>query len=450
MFTKPDLPEDFIFGTATASYQVEGAGNEDGRTPCIWDDFAKVPGAVYKQQDGSVAADQYHRYKEDIALMASLGFSYYRFSVSWSRVLPHGGDKVNEKGIAYYRDLCRELHSHGMKACCTIYHWDLPVEIQAQGGWAERQTAYRLRDLARVLFDELGDLVDMWITINEAMCITYLGYMNGYHAPGIKDQDQYLRSVHHINLAHGLIVKEYRRTGLKAPIGITHNLETPRPATRSERDRLAVSHHIDIRSGLYMGPMFRREYPKYATEELGWSFPVQDGDMETISSPVDFLGINYYNEHVVRWSDTAAFNEEEAERWEERTSGIGWPITPQGMVRLLSWAAEYTEWKVPLLITENGAACDDKLVKDEQSGTLRVHDEQRIRYLSEHLNMCAQAIAEGIPLKGYFCWSFIDNYEWTKGYSMRFGLVYCDYDTQRRIPKDSAYFMRDVIAGYGD
>ena len=450
MFTRPDLPEDFIIGTATASYQVEGAGNEDGRTPCIWDDFAKVPGAVYKAQDGSVAADQYHRYKEDIKLMSELGFGYYRFSVSWSRVLPHGGTEVNPKGIEYYRNLCRELHAHGMKACCTVYHWDMPSEIQAEGGWAERSTAYKLAYLAKVLFRELGDLVDMWITTNEAMCVTFLGYLTGIHAPGIQNLNQFIRSVHHMNLAHGLIVQEYRKTGLKAPIGVTHNLEYPRPATRSAKDRLACEHHTALRSGLFIEPMFRRTYPAYCTKELEWEFPIENGDMELISQPIDYLGINYYSEHVLRWSDTAPFGLEMAPRWEERTSGIGWQITPHGLLRLLKWAQDYAGGKLPIYITENGAACDDVLEKDPVTGEERVHDSQRIRYLSEHLQMCAEAIRQGVNLKGYFCWSFIDNYEWSHGYSKRFGIVYCDYETQRRIPKDSAYFLRDVMTGYGD
>lgn len=449
MFTRPNLPDDFIFGTATASYQVEGAGSEDGRTPCIWDDFAKVPGAVYKSQDGSVAADQYHRYKEDIAMMADLGFEYYRFSVSWTRVLPNGGSEVNPKGIAYYRNLCEELHRHGMKACCTIYHWDLPSEVQADGGWNARSTAYRLAHLAKVLYQELGDLVDMWITINEAMCITYLGYLTGEHAPGIKDVGQFVNSVHHVNLAHGLMVEEYRKTGLKAPIGITHNLETPRPASRNPKDAVAASHHTDIRSGLYMEPLFRKSYPSYVTDELGWRFPIEEGDMETISQRIDFLGINYYNEAAIKWSDNAMFNEEHAQRWEETTSGIHWPITPNGLLRLLEWTNDYTGGDLPIYMTENGAACDDK-VEEEPDGELRIHDTQRIRYLSEHLRICDKAIRQGIPLKGYFCWSFIDNYEWAFGYSKRFGIVYCDYETQRRIPKDSAFFLRDVMAGYGD
>ena len=453
MFTRPLLPEDFLFGAATASYQVEGAGSEDGRTPCIWDDFAKVPGAVYMQQDGSIAADQYHRYKEDIELMAKLGFGAYRFSVSWSRVLPNGGKTVNPKGIEYYRNLCEELHKRGMKACCTIYHWDMPSEIQAKGGWDNRECAYDLSYLAQVLFEELGDLVDMWITINEAMCVTFLGYLTGIHAPGVKDEEQFRNAVHHINLAHGLIVQEYRKTGLKAPIGITHNLETPRPASKDPKDIIAVDRHRALRTGLFMDPIFRRCYPEYVTEELNWSFPIEDGDFDIISTPIDFLGLNYYSEHAIQWSDDAPFNISWAPRWEERMTGIGWNITPHGLLRLLKWTSAYTGGKLPIYITENGAACDDSItIEEHEDGTKeeRVHDTQRVKYLSDHLNICAQAIKEGVPLKGYFCWSFIDNYEWTKGYSQRFGIVYCDYPTQKRIPKDSAYFMRDVMAGYGD
>lgn len=442
---RAELPKDFIIGCATASYQVEGAGKEDGRTPCIWDDFAKQPGAVYKKQNGDIASDQYHHYKEDVALMASLGFKYYRFSISWSRVLPHGGEEVNPKGISYYKNLCSELHAHGMKACCTIYHWDLPSELQAQGGWNNRETAYKLAYLAKVLFRELGNDVDLWITINEAMCITYLGYFTGIHAPGVKDYQQYINAVHHVNLAHGLIIKEYRQSGLTAPIGITHNLETPRPATDTEKDKLACAHHTAIKSEIYMGPIFKSAYPDYVVNELKWNIPIKDGDMALISQKIDFLGINFYNEHVVQWSDTELFNEQFSPRWEEHTTGIGWPITPYGLVRLLKWTTQYTGGKLPIILTENGAACDDKLTKDK-----RVHDTQRIEYLAKHLNMCEQAIKEGVPLKGYFCWSFIDNYEWSHGYSKRFGIVYCDYKTQKRYPKDSAYFMRDFLAGYGE
>ena len=442
---KPNLPKDFIIGTATASYQVEGAGRIDGRTPCIWDEFSKIPGAVYKKQDGDVAVDQYHHYKEDIALMAKLGFHSYRFSVSWTRVLPNDGDTVNEKGIQYYRNICEELHRYGMKACCTIYHWDLPVELQRTGGWANRDTAYRLARFAKILYRELGDLVDMWITINEAKCVTQLGYLTGVHAPGIRDYDTFIKTVHHINLAHGLMVEEYRKTGLTAPIGITHNLEVPRPATRFEKDRIACAHHTAVNSEVFMGPLFKKQYPQYVTEELKWDLPIEEGDMDLISQPIDFLGINYYNEDAVCWSDTNMFNVEFAPRFEDVTTGIGWPVTPYGLKRLLHWANDFTGGSLPIYITETGAACKDTLTRDG-----RVHDTQRIDYLATTMQMCEELIEEGVPLKGLFCWSFIDNYEWSYGYSKRFGIVYCDYETLKRYPKDSAYYLRDVLAGYGD
>lgn len=442
---RADFPEDFIIGCATASYQVEGAGTEDGRTDCIWDTFSKKPGAVYKKQDGKIASDQYHRYKEDVALMKKLGFSYYRFSVSWSRVLPHGGKEVNEKGINYYINLCDELHKNGIKTCCTIYHWDLPKEIQDEGGWAVRSTSYKLAYLAKILFERLADKVDMWITINESMCVTYLGYYNGIHAPGIKDEQQYINAVHYINLAHGLIVNEYRKTGLQAPIGITHNFETPRPASKDEKDAIACAHHRAIRNEIYFGPQMGKGYPDYVVKELKWNIPIEGNDMQIISSKMDFIGVNYYNEKVIAWSDTEPFNEKEQPMWEEHTSGIHWPITPFGLVRLMRWTNDYTNGSLPIYITENGASCNDVLTKDG-----RVHDSQRIQYLQQHLKMCSQVLKEGIPLKGYFCWSFIDNYEWTHGYSMRFGIVYCDYKTQKRYPKDSAYFLRDFNTGYGE
>ena len=442
---KPDLPEDFIFGTATASYQVEGAGNEDGRTPCNWDEFAKIPGKVYKKQDGMIASDQYHHYKEDVALMASLGFKAYRFSVSWSRVLPNGGTEINQKGIQYYKNLCDELHAHGIKTCCTVYHWDTPVEIEHEGGWNNRETAYKLAYLAKVLYKELGDKVDMWITINEPLCVTFISYFLGLHAPGIKDLQTTINAIHHVNLAHGLMVEEYRKTGLKAPIGITMNLEAPRPATRDPKDRIACDHHRAVRSEVFMGPIFKKAYPDYVTKELQWNIPIEKEDMDLISQKIDFLGVNYYNEHVLSWSDTDIFNEQEAPRWEERTTGINWPITSGGLKRLLHWASDFAGKEVPIYITENGAACDDKLTKDK-----RVHDVQRINFLAANLNECSELIKEGVPLKGYFCWSFIDNYEWSHGYSKRFGIVYCDYKTQKRYPKDSAYYLRDVMAGYGE
>lgn len=439
---RPKLPKDFIIGTATASYQVEGAGFEDGRTSCIWDDFAKVPGAVYKGQNAEVSVDQYHRYKEDVALMASLGIQVYRFSVSWSRIFPHGGTEINPKGIEYYKNLCKELHSYGIKTCCTIYHWDLPSEIQTEGGWAVRSTAYKLAQFAAAVFKELGNLVDMWITINEFACVTYVSYLEGCQAPGIKDYQKFINSVHYLNLAHGLIVQEYRKTGLKAPIGTAHNIDGSRPASDNPKDILANKHRVEIRNEIYLGPQFKGKYPSYVIDELKWNLPIQEGDMAIINEKTDFLGVNYYNENVISWSDTDYFNFKFVTPKADSFTAMGWSIDPEGLVKLLTWASDYVGKDFPIYITENGAAFEDKLEKDGS-----VHDNQRIEYIYKHLKACEKAIEKGINLKGYFCWSYIDNYEWVFGFVPRFGIVYCDYETLKRYPKDSAYYLKDIITG---
>lgn len=438
---RPNFPSDFIIGSATASYQVEG--DRKGRTSCIWDDFARIPGKVWCGENGDVAADQVNRMKEDVALMAKLGLKAYRFSVSWPRVMPNGGDKVNKEGIQYYKDLCNELHKYGIKACCTMYHWDLPSEIQEKGGWANRETAYLFQRYAEALYRELGEYVDMWITLNEPFCICYLGYSVGVHAPGISDEKAFTAAVHHTNLAHGLAVESYRKTGLKAPIGIVWNPIAPRSATRNREDRDAALRARAIQSEIYMGPVVGKGYPKVVTEDMGFSFPIEKGDMEIISSKIDFYGINYYNEHPVE-KDQGRFGFKEAKSWEDVTSGLHWPIVEEGLYRLLKWTDEYTD-HLDVYITENGSAEEDTVSSDGH-----VHDKRRIDYYSKHFNIAERAINEGIKLKGYFCWSFIDNYEWTYGYTKRFGIVYCDYNTLSRIPKDSAYYIRDVIAGYGD
>ena len=430
------FPKDFLFGSATASYQVEGALYEDGRTECIWDEFSRIPGKVWCGENGNVAADQYHRVEEDVALMAKIGLQAYRFSVSWSRVLPNGGREVNEKGIAYYRFLCQTLHRYGIKACLTIYHWDLPKELEAKGGWANRETSYAFQFYAETLYRELGDLVDMWITMNEPFCFCYLGYGNGVHAPGRADWNDFASAVHHANLAHGLAVESYRKTGLKAPIGIVWNPILPRPATGRDEDKVAAERASVFNNEIYMGPVFGKGYPTLATSEFGLKFPIEKGDEEIISAPIDFYGINYYNERPVE-RDSSLLGFKDAGTWEEETA-MKWPIVEKGLLRVLRWMDSYSG-HLPVYITENGSAEED-CVKEG-----RIHDKERIDYIRKHLGVMKEAIAEGIPLKGYFYWSFIDNYEWTFGYTRRFGLVWCDYMTLRRIPKDSAWYMRDVI-----
>jgi beta-glucosidase len=439
-----DFPKDFVWGTATASYQVEGAVHEDGRGECIWDTFARKPGAVFGGESGAVACDHYHRYKEDIALMAGLGFSSYRFSIAWPRVLPDGRGPVNQAGLDFYRKLCDELHAQGMSAVATIYHWDLPQPLEDAGGWPERETALLAGKYAAVLFKELGACVDSWITINEPWCVAYLGYAYGEHAPGKKDMNLAMRAVHHVNLAHGLMVKAHREAGLKTPIGANWNLSTPRPATVREKDREAALIARAFDSEVFTQPVLRGSYPDLVTQRFGVKLPVEAGDMELIGQKIDFIGMNYYTESAVSWDESAPRKYKTEPSW-QTASHMDWYDVPYGLLRQLRWVHEISGGKIPLYITENGYARDDKL---EANG--RVHDTERIVYLQRHLKMCSKAIKEGIELKGYYAWSFLDNYEWAWGYTRRFGIVYCDFKTQNRHPKDSAYFFRDLIAGYGE
>jgi beta-glucosidase len=440
---KLDFPDDFLWGTATASYQVEGAGHEDGRTECIWDVFSRKPGAVYGGENGEIACDQYHRYKEDIALMAELGFKSYRFSIAWPRIIPGGTGKVNPQGVAYYRSLCEELHKHGIEACATIYHWDLPQVLQDQGGWADRSVTAAFEAYARVCFAELGAYVDQWITINEPYCVAYLGYYAGVHAPGIRDLGQAAKAVHHINLAHGLAVKAYRETGIKAPIGITWNPSTPRPATGRPADKQAALAARALETEVFMFPVLGKGYPETVSRDLGLSFPVEPGDLEIIAGKIDFIGVNYYNEGAVGYDETAPFKYGGRPAWQE-CSDMGWPTVPQGLKRQLRWIGEVSGG-LPLYITENGYARQDVVESDG-----RVHDRERIDYIRRHLEVCRDLIKEGLNLKGYYAWSFMDNFEWAYGYTKRFGIVHVDYATQKRTPKDSAYFFRDLMAGYGE
>lgn len=437
---KIEFNKDFLWGCATASYQVEGAIDEDGRKPSIWDTFCNKAGAILHGDDGSTAADQYHRYKEDVQLMSDLNFQAYRFSIAWPRIMPDGRGAVNQKGVQYYINLSKELHSKGLKVVATLYHWDLPQALQDEGGWAVRSTAYAFAEYAKVCFEELGPYVDQWITLNEPFCTAYLGYLYGEHAPGIKDQEQAIKAVHYLNLAHGLAVVEYHKLGLEAPIGTVLNPSLPRPASRKAYDEKAARYARAIFTDVFLLPLMGKGYPQEVTEDMHISFPVQTGDMELIAQPIDFIGINYYMERAVVFDESRLFLHREVPSW-QRTTNQDWPIVPYGLLRVLKYFDQVTDG-LPLYITENGCANDDVPING------RVHDSFRCDYIIEHLAACKQAIDEGVNLKGYFVWSFMDNFEWAWGYSRRFGIVYIDYETQQRIPKDSAYMMRDFIAGY--
>ncbi|MCL2765334.1 MAG: GH1 family beta-glucosidase [Treponema sp.] len=444
-----DFPGDFLWGTATASYQVEGAAYEGGRGESIWDIFSRKPGAVYAGENGNVACDQYHRYPEDIALMAELGFKSYRFSIAWPRIIPKGRGEVNPEGIAYYRRLCEELRKNGIHVCATIYHWDLPQPLEDEGGWTNRSVVDAFEEYVKVCYRELGDLVDMWITINEPFCVAYLGYYWGVHAPGHRDINKALAAAHHVNMAHGVAVKEYRKTGLKAPIGIVFNPHTPRPATVSEADKNAADLSRAFSTEIFMFPCLGKGYPESVLNKYQDVLPIKDGDLETIAQPIDFIGVNFYNETAEAADAKSPHGFTSRPSWQD-TTVMNWPITPGGLERQLLWIAKISKGvfgraEIPIYVTENGCACDDVVAANG-----RVHDKERISYLQQHLAACADAIKKGVPLKGYFVWSLMDNFEWAYGYTKRFGIIHINFATMKRTPKDSAYFLRDVIAGFGD
>ncbi len=438
--SRNDFPGDFLWGVATASYQVEGAANEDGREPSIWDTYSHTPGMVAHGHTGDVSTDHYHRNAEDATLMTRLGVTAYRFSIAWPRIIPAGTGKVNEQGIDYYKRLIEELLGAGIEPVVTLYHWDLPQSLEEQGGWPNRGTADAFAEYAQVCFDHFPE-VRRWTTLNEPFCSSILGYHVGRHAPGRKDHQAAIRAVHHLLLGHGLALERYRAGGYGGEIGITLNMTTPRPATQSADDRVAADRAADLTSRMFLHPLLGKGYSKRYLETYGLTIPEETNDMALIAGKIDFLGVNFYWEDAVSY-DPAVPEQFKVEPTYQEKSTMGWPVTPEGLLRHLRWVADETG-SLPLYITENGISLDDLLSDKGET----CHDPRRISYLREHLSVSRRAIEEGIPLKGYFLWSFIDNFEWAYGYERRFGIVYCDYVNQRRIPKDSFYFYRDVISG---
>ncbi|MFP4353548.1 MAG: GH1 family beta-glucosidase [Phycisphaerae bacterium] len=436
------FPENFLWGVATASYQVEGATHEDGRGESIWDTFCRIPGKVYAGNNGDVAVDQYHRYAEDVELMRRMSAGAYRFSIAWPRIFPEGTGPQNPKGFDYYHRLIDALLEAGIKPAATLYHWDLPQKLQDKGGWPERDTAKAFADYAQVCFDELGDKVDFWITLNEPKVSSVGGYLQGWHAPGICDGKLFSRAVHHLNLGHGLAVQAYRATGQRGQIGATLDMQHCRPATDRPEDIEAADAAFDRSVRVHGGPIMGKGYPqRYLDKWPDQPFPIENGDMETIASRTDFLGLNYYFQQAFEHNPDTIDGYRLAGNYEP-TTHMGWPIVPRGLFEQLRWID--TEYDHPTIyITENGCACPD----EPNAAGDRVHDPRRVEYLRDHFRAACDAIAAGVDLRGYFVWSFIDNFEWAWGYSRRFGIVYCDYMTLKRIPKDSYYFCRDVFSG---
>ncbi len=441
-----NFPEKFLWGAATASYQIEGAWNEDGKGESNWDKYSHTPGKVMDGDTGDVACDHYHRWPEDIKLMQELGLQAYRFSVSWPRIFPDGTGKLNPKGLDFYDRLVDGLLAAGITPFVTLYHWDLPQLLEDKGGWTNRDTALAFTDYTGALSRRLGDRVQNWITLNEPWCSAFLGYLLGRHAPGRKEPAAAFAAAHHLLLAHGLavpILRENSRPGTQ--VGITLNLIPSDPATDREPDIIAAQRNEAFTNGWFLDPLYKGKYPEEVAEFYGSPPPpIQPGDLEKISTPLDFLGVNYYFRNVVQdlsakgGSPVAAVRVEKADRTE-----MDWEIYPQGLYNLLTKInRDYAPGRI--YITENGAAFPDKVGPEG-----KVADPRREAYLRDHFLAAGQATQEGVPLKGYFVWSLMDNFEWDSGYSKRFGLIYVDYKHLNRIIKQSGYFYRGVIEANG-
>ena len=430
------FPQDFKWGVATASYQIEGAAHEDGRGESIWDRFSRTPGKVLNGHTGDTACNHYHLYKEDVALMKELGVNSYRFSIAWPRIYPTGKGQVNQRGLDFYKRLVEELLNSGIEPAATLYHWDLPQALEDQGGWLNRDTARYFQDYAQTMFEQLGDAVKLWITLNEPWCSAYLGYGNGVHAPGKSDPNWYLYAAHHLLLAHGLALQAFTSLNLPGEIGITLNLSPQYPASDSPQDREAARKADGFQNRWYLDPLFNGFYPQDMPEFLSVvAAKIQPGDFDLISGDLDFLGINYYSRGVVKADGRGGY---QALPPAGPVTHMGWEVYPRGLYDLLLRLHE-DYGPIPLYITENGAAYPDVL---EQG---RVHDPERTAYLEQHFAQAARAIEAGVPLKGYYVWSLLDNFEWAFGYERRFGIVYVDFETQERIVKDSGRWYQSFL-----
>ncbi len=441
-FDFPIFPRDFLLGAATAAYQIEGGTREEGRGTSIWDTFSHIPGKTYEGHTGDVASDHYHRWRADVELMAQLNLEAYRFSIAWPRVLPQGFGKINARGLDFYDNLVDALLNKGIKPFITLYHWDLPQALQDKGGWVNRDLIGYFTDYAVAVVKRLGDRVQHWITFNEPWVFTFMGHFTGEHAPGLHDLKAAVRATHHVLLAHGAADEAIRAYSAASPqVGITLNIPHSEPATDKNADIDAARRFDGYLNRWFLDPLFRGQYPKDMLEIFGDYLP-KNGmeELHNLPKNLDFLGVNFYTRHLVKHQDNtppinAVIYEPEGARYTE----MGWEICSDAFYQTLMRV--HRDYHPPAVyITENGAAFPDVL----QDNT--VNDEDRIAFLQEYTFAAHRAMQEGVPLKGYFVWSLLDNFEWAHGYSKRFGIVYVDYKTQKRIIKNSGYWYRDMIA----
>lgn len=430
---------EFIWGVATSSYQIEGAANEGGRGQSIWDTFCKVPGKVANFDNGDIACDHYHRFKEDLDLMKWMGVKAYRFSVAWPRVIPDGVGRVNEMGLDFYDRLIDSLLEREIAPWLTMYHWDLPEALQLRGGWNNREVVEWFGEYAEVLTSRFGDRVKNWMTLNEPLCSAWLGHLYGDMAPGIKDLQTALNVSHNLLMSHGLACQVIRSNVSEANVGIVINVTPAVPATDSQEDSNAAQLADGFDNRWFLDPVFGRAYPADVIDTLGASPEIHSGDMKLIAQDLDFLGVNFYFRQTVAADQNSkplpirSVNRENVKR-----TAMNWEVHPQAFEEiLLRISKEYSPKAI--YITENGSAWNDEVINGE------IIDDERIDYLARHLDAMRSAREQGAPILGYFAWSFLDNFEWAYGYEKRFGLIYVDYKTQKRTPKKSAFFYRQLL-----
>ncbi|PTY36225.1 beta-glucosidase [Saccharospirillum sp. MSK14-1] len=433
----PLAQKDFLFGVATASFQIEGAAHEDGRGESIWDRFCATPGKVLGGDNGDVACDHYHRWPDDLDLIQSLGFDAYRFSIAWPRIEPQPG-VWNQAGFDFYDRLVDGMLERGIRPVATLYHWDLPQYLGDRGGWVNRDTAYRFADYADQITRVLGDRVESYATLNEPWCAGFLSYRLGVHAPGLKDDRLGFQAAHHLLLGHGLALPAMRANAPKADHGIVLNFTPAYAATDSAEDKAAADYSDEENSHWYLQPLLTGEYPQAVRERHPeWMPTVYPGDMDILARPIDFLGINFYTRAVVRAGDNSDY--ESIEQDAPKTD-IGWEIYPQALTDLMTGFNARYDNLPPIYISENGAADNTGIVDGA------VDDQLRVGYYDQHLQAVHNAIAAGVDVRGYFAWSLMDNFEWAEGYSQRFGIVHVDYDTLVRTPKRSSAVFKDWLA----
>ena len=430
---------EFVWGVATSSYQIEGAANEGGRGQSIWDTFCKVPGKVANFDNGDIACDHYHRFKEDLDLMKWMGVKAYRFSVAWPRVIPDGVGRVNEMGLDFYDRLIDSLLEREIAPWLTMYHWDLPEALQIRGGWNNREVVEWFGEYAEVLTSRFGDRVKNWMTLNEPLCSAWLGHLYGDMAPGIKDLQTALNVSHNLLMSHGLACQVIRSNVSEANVGIVINVTPAVPATDSQEDSNAAQLADGFDNRWFLDPVFGRTYPADVIDTLGASPEIHSGDMKLIAQDLDFLGVNFYFRQTVAADQNSkplpirSVNRENVKR-----TAMNWEVHPQAFEEiLLRISKEYSPKAI--YITENGSAWNDEVINGE------IIDDERIDYLARHLDAMRSAREQGAPILGYFAWSFLDNFEWAYGYEKRFGLIYVDYKTQKRTPKKSAFFYRQLL-----